>query len=160
MAIKTITLPGYGSLTGMFAFLYHPTTGALLNSGGDALTLKSGSDLNSGLFEFDVTEDLSALDWVEVRVHSSATASPANLLWYASLVKLESHCQDACPPVANHYTTELAGLIASVVGMGTISNADTATESFEFTYKGKTYTVTQTNVDATGNRATVTTGVT
>lgn len=153
MAIKTITLPGYGSLTGMYAFLYHPTTGALLNSGGDALTLKSGSDLNSGLFEFDVTEDLSALDWVEVRIHASATASPANLLWYASLVKLESHCQDACPPVANHYTTKWTGRILSWL-LGNIANAQTATESTTITVDGRTFVVTLTDATETGNRGT------
>ena len=160
MATKTVHLPTYSSLTGMFAFLYVPSTGALINSGGDALTLKAGSDSSAGLFEFDVAESLSAYDWVKVDVHSSATRSPSNLLWIGSLVKLESECQDFCPPVANHYATELAGLIAAVVGAGAISNANSATETFMFTYKGKTYTVAQTNVDATGNRATPTVGVT
>lgn len=153
MATKTVHLPTYSSLTGMFAFLYVPSTGALINSGGDALTLKAGSDSSAGLFEFDVAESLSAYDWVKVDVHSSATRSPSNLLWIGSLVKLESECQDFCPPVANHYTTKWVGRIVSWL-VGNISNAQTATESTTITIDGKTFTVTLSAATSTGNRGT------
>lgn len=153
MAIKTINLPSLAAVTGMYAFVYRPDTQVLLNTGGDALSLVSGA---VDRFQFDLAEDVSSYDYVEVRIHDSNTPTQANLLWYASLALGDTVCQDAALPIATKATQEtmrkLCGFTLSWVA-GAIANAQSSTETTVITIDGVTYTVTGAGITSTGNRS-------
>jgi hypothetical protein len=141
MADYTVGLPSLKDVTGMYAFVY-TKAGVLVNSGGDALTLVSGS---GGTFGFTVAETLSQ-DYYLVNVHSSSTATAGNLLWWGSIVKGDLVCVDLYPPYAQDTLVKQM----SIPLIGTLTGAGSSTNVFVGTYGTLTATV-----DADGNRSAV-----
>jgi hypothetical protein len=141
MAAYTVALPPLKDVTGMFAFVY-TKAGVLVNSGGDALTLVSGS---GGTFGFTVEETLSQ-DYYLVSVHSSSTPTAANLLWWGSIVKGDLVCLDMYPP----YSQDALLKQMSIPLIGTSTGGDTNTNVFVGAYGTLTATV-----DPDGNRSAV-----
>lgn len=66
-----------GDVSGHTAFLRHPVTGALLNTGGDAIT-ESGS---TGLWSFTLAEARAANTDYHVAIYSGTTETAANLVF-------------------------------------------------------------------------------
>lgn len=66
-----------GDVSGHTAFVRHETTGALLNTGGDAIT-ESGA---TGLWSFTLGEDRAKNTNYNVAIYSGSTETPANLVY-------------------------------------------------------------------------------
>jgi hypothetical protein len=108
MTTKIIALPMYHDLYDMQAWIYSPS-GTLINSSGDDLSLIGGS---AGTYSFDLDEDISSYDFVEVRVHISGTPTSSNILWYGSLVDTDTVCRDNYPPTdLNYIEVSVSGIL-------------------------------------------------
>lgn len=66
-----------GDVSGYTAFLRHSTTGALLNTGGDAIT-ESGA---TGLWSFTLAETRAANTDYDVAIYSGSSETAANLVY-------------------------------------------------------------------------------
>lgn len=95
MATKTAYLPFLPQQSGVYYAFVRSVAGTLLNTGGDVLTHVAG-----GLFTFDLTESLAALEYALVTVHSSSTATQQNAVWYGSVTQDSDVCFEQVPPTS------------------------------------------------------------
>lgn len=95
MATKTAYLPFLPQQSGVYYAFVRSVAGTLLNTGGDVLTHVAG-----GLFTFDLTESLAALEYALVTVHSSSTATQQNAVWYGAVTEDSDLCFEQVPPTS------------------------------------------------------------
>ncbi len=136
IVVHAIELSGQ---TGMTLELY-TLAGVITNTGGDALT---ESPASSGRFTATVAETISETHYAVVKLSSGAAARDGWLPMAATIV------QDAYTMPAED---RLGWIMATL--HGTISDAQTAAETYVITVNGITFTADYSGLDATGNRTT------